>query len=194
MNRSGHALLDDFGRATDGIAPDGGTLWNAVASRLLAGKVDVPVQEIGTMLRPALMIGVALAALGAAPAFAQSNTSTTTTTTTQQTNSGILAMKVGDLEDKDVYGADGQEVGEIDEVVRGNGQIYAVLEAGGNWLDMGEEKILVPISQFTLQGDKLTLPMTEQQATSLPKWQDGNNEFAAVEDDDQTLGEAQASR
>jgi hypothetical protein len=59
---------------------------------------------------------------------------------------------------------------------------------------MGEGKFLVPISQFTLQGDKLTLPITEQQATSLQKWEDGNNEFAEVEDDDQTLSEAQASR
>ena len=146
------------------------------------------------MLKPALIFGVTLAVLGGAPVSAQNTTSTTTTTTTQQTNSGILAMKVEDLEDKDVYGADGKEVGEIDEVVRGNGQLYAVMEAGGNWLGMGEDKFLVPISQFTMQGDKLTLPITEQQATSLQKWQDGNNEFAEVEDDDQTLSEAQASR
>ena len=146
------------------------------------------------MLKPVLILGATLAVLGGAPAFAQNTTSTTTTTTTQQTNSGILAMKVEDLEDEDVYGADGKDIGEIDEVVRGNGQLYAVMEAGGNWLGMGEGKFLVPISQFTLQGDKLTLPMTEQQATSLQKWEDGNNEFAEVEDDDQTLSEAQASR
>jgi len=146
------------------------------------------------MRKPALLIGVALAVLGGGPVLAQTTTSTTTTTTTQQTNSGILGMKIDDLEDKTVYGADGKEIGEIDEVVRGQGQLYAVVQAGGNWLGMGSEKVLVPISQFTLQGDKLTLPLTEQQATNLQKWQDGNNEFAEVEDDDQTLSEAQASR
>ena len=159
------------------------------------------------MLRSVLMAGVALAVLGGTPALAQ-NTQTTTTTTSKAGGSGIMAMTVDDLEDQKVYGADGKEIGEIDEVVRpssANGtpgttgsttagaSVFAIVQAGGNWFGLGSEKVLVPINQFTMEGDKLTLPMTEPQVTALQKWDDNDNDFAEVEDD-QTLTEAQGSQ
>jgi hypothetical protein len=67
------------------------------------------------------------------------------------------------------------------------------VQAGGNWLGMGSEKVLVPINQFSMEGDKLTLPMTDQQAKALHKWEDNDNDFAEV-DEEQTLSEAQASQ
>ena len=160
------------------------------------------------MLRSVLMAGVALAVLGGTPALAQSTTTTTTTTTNRTGGAGIMMMTVDDLEDQKVYGADGKEIGEIDEVVRpssANGTpgttgsttagatVFAVVQAGGNWFGLGSEKVLVPINQFTMEGDKLTLPMTEQQAKALEKWDDNDNDFAEVEDD-QTLTEAQGSQ
>jgi hypothetical protein len=159
------------------------------------------------MLKSLLMTGVALAVLGGTPALAQTSQSTTTTTT-RTVGSGIMAMKVEDLEDQKVYGADGNEIGEIDEVVRpssANGTpgttgsttagatVFAVVQAGGNWFGLGSEKVLVPINQFTMEGDKLTLPMTEQQVTALQKWDDNDNDFAEVEDD-QTLSQIQGSQ
>jgi hypothetical protein len=157
------------------------------------------------MLKAVLMVGVALAVLGGTPALAQS---TTTTTTNRTGGAGIMMMTVDDLEDQKVYGADGKEIGEIDEVVRpssANGTpgttgsttagatVFAVVQAGGNWFGLGSEKVLVPINQFTMEGDKLTLPMTERQVTALQKWDDNDNDFAEVEDD-QTLTEAQGSQ
>ncbi len=159
------------------------------------------------MLKPVLIAGVSLAVLGGTPALAQSTT-TTTTTTNRTGGAGIMMMTVDDLEDQKVYGADGKEIGEIDEVVRpssANGTpgttgsstagatVFAVVQAGGNWFGLGSEKVLVPINQFTMEGDKLTLPMTEQQVTALQKWDDNDNDFAEVEDD-QTLTEAQGSQ
>ena len=153
------------------------------------------------MLKSLLMTGVALAVLGGTPALAQTSQSTTTTTT-RTVGSGIMAMKVEDLEDQKVYGADGNEIGEIDEVVRpssANGTpgttgsttagatVFAVVQAGGNWFGLGSEKVLVPINQFTMEGDKLTLPMTEQQVTALQKWDDNDNDFAEVEDDQNSI-------
>ena len=156
------------------------------------------------MLKSALMVGVALTMVGMTPVLAQTTKSTTTTTTNQAGGSGVMAMTVDDLEDQKVYGADGKEIGEIDDVVRpssANGTpgttgsttagatVFAVVQAGGNWLGMGSEKVLVPISEFSMEGDKLTLPMTEQQAKGLQKWEDNDNDFAEV-DEEQTLGEA----
>ena len=156
------------------------------------------------MLRSVLMAGVALAVLGGTPALAQS----TTTTTNRTGGAGIMMMTVDDLEDQKVYGADGKEIGEIDEVVRpssANGtpgttgsttagaSVFAVVQAGGNWFGLGSEKVLVPINQFTMEGDKLTLPMTEPQVTALQKWDDNDNDFAEVEDD-QTLSQVQGSQ
>ena len=158
------------------------------------------------MLKSVLIAGVALAVLGGTPALAQSTTTTTTTTTNRTGGAGIMMMTVDDLEDQKVYGADGKEIGEIDEVVRpssANGTpgttgsttagatVFAVVQAGGNWFGLGSEKVLVPINQFTMEGDKLTLPMTDQQAKALQKWED--NDFAEV-DEEQTLSEAQASQ
>jgi hypothetical protein len=157
------------------------------------------------MLKSALMVGVALTMVGMTPVLAQT-TKSTTTTTNQAGGSGVMAMTVDDLEDQKVYGADGKEIGEIDDVVRpssANGTpgttgsttagstLFAVVQAGGNWLGMGSEKVLVPINQFSMEGDKLTLPMTDQQAKALQKWED--NDFAEV-DEEQTLSEAQASQ
>jgi hypothetical protein len=159
------------------------------------------------MLKSILMTGVALAVLGGTPALAQTSQSTVTTTT-RTAGSGIMAMKVEDLEDQKVYGADGKEIGEIDEVVRpssANGTpgttgsttagatVFAVVQAGGNWFGLGSEKVLVPINQFTMEGDKLTLPMTEPQVMALQKWDDNDNDFAEV-DDDQTLSQIQGSQ
>jgi hypothetical protein len=159
------------------------------------------------MLKSALMVGVALTMVGMTPVLAQT-TKSTTTTTNQASGSGVMAMTVDDLEDQKVYGADGKEIGEIDDVVRpssANGTpgttgsttagstLFAVVQAGGNWLGMGSEKVLVPINQFSMEGDKLTLPMTDQQAKALQKWEDNDNDFAEV-DEEQTLSEAQASQ
>jgi len=150
------------------------------------------------------MAAVALVVLGGTPALAQNTQNTMTTTTTQAAKSAIMAMSVDDLENQKVYGADGKEIGEIDDMVRpssANGTpgttgtttagstLFAVVQAGGNWLGMGSEKVLVPISEFSMEGDKLTLPMTEQQAKGLQKWEDNDNDFAEV-DEEQTLGEA----
>ena len=152
------------------------------------------------MLKAVLMVGVALAVLGGTPALAQSTT-TTTTTTNRTSGAGIMMMTVDDLEDQKVYGADGKEIGEIDEVVRQSGgskatvggNLFAVVQAGGNWFGLGSEQVLVPINEFSKQGDRLTLPMNEQQATALQKYQEDDNQFAEVEDD-QTLTEAQGSQ
>ena len=44
-----------------------------------------------------------------------------------------------------------------------------------------------------MEGDKLTLPMTEQQVSALHKWEDNDNDFAEV-DDDLTLSQVQGSQ
>jgi hypothetical protein len=157
------------------------------------------------MLKSMLVAGAALAVLGGTPVLAQSTTSTTTTMS-QTGGAGIMTMTVDDLEDQKVYGADGNEIGEIEEVVRpssANGTpgttgnttagstVFAVVQAGGNWFGLGSQKVLVPINEFSMEGDKLTLPMTEQQVTALQKWED--NDFAEV-DDDQTLSQVQGSQ
>jgi hypothetical protein len=149
------------------------------------------------MLKSVLIAGVALAVLGGTPVLAQS----TTTTTNRTGGAGIMMMTVDGLKDQKVYGADGKEIGEIDKVVRQSGgskatvggNLFAVVQAGGNWFGLGSEQVLVPINEFSKQGDRLTLPMNEQQATALQKYGEDDNQFAEV-GDDQTLTEAQGSQ
>ena len=160
------------------------------------------------MLKSVLVAGVAFAVLGGTTVLVLAQSTSNATSTSQSRASGIMAMKVDDLEDRMVYGADGKEIGEIDEVVRpssANGTpgttgnttagstVFAVVQAGGNWFGIGSEKVLVPVGEFSMEGDKLTLPMTEQQVSALHKWEDNDNDFAEV-DDDLTLSQVQGSQ
>lgn len=68
--------------------------------------------------------------------------------------------RVDELKDMSVYSADGRDIGEIEQVVRRGGQLYAVMEAGGI-LGIGARELAVPLDRFRFQGDRLTLPMTK---------------------------------
>jgi sporulation protein YlmC with PRC-barrel domain len=113
-------------------------------------------------------LGVAVAALAATPAFAQTSTSPSTTrpstsapepsgsSTRAAMPSDISQMKASDLIGKNVYNASDERIGEIDDVVvrkSGNGTM-AVIGVGG-FLGIGEKKAAVPLDQLKVQGDKI---------------------------------------
>lgn len=84
-----------------------------------------------------------------------------------------LGRDVDDLEDMDVIGASGEEVGEIDEVLMASdGKISAVSIEVGGFLGIGDKEVVVELDKLTLKDDKLVVDMTREQIEALPEWDD----------------------
>jgi len=72
---------------------------------------------------------------------------------------------------KDVYGTQGNKVGELNNVlIDPDGKVRAgVIEFGG-FLGIGEHRVAVPWNDINAQGDRLTVSMTQDQIKSAPAW------------------------
>ena len=72
--------------------------------------------------------------------------------------------------DKAVYSSDGKEIGEVYEFKRSADNKVTELHADiGGFLGMGESRVKLTPSEFKLQGDRVVLNITEEQAKALPK-------------------------
>lgn len=72
--------------------------------------------------------------------------------------------------DKAVYSSDGKEIGEVAEFKRSTDNKVTELQADiGGFLGMGESRVKLTPSEFKLQGDRVVLNITEEQAKALPK-------------------------
>lgn len=72
--------------------------------------------------------------------------------------------------DKAVYSSDGKEIGEVAEFKRSTDNKVTELHADlGGFLGMGESRVKLTPSEFKLQGDRVVLNITEEQAKALPK-------------------------
>lgn len=72
--------------------------------------------------------------------------------------------------DKVVYSSDGKNIGEVAEFKRSTDNKVTELQADiGGFLGMGETRIKLTPSEFKLQGDRVVLNITEEQANALPK-------------------------
>lgn len=72
--------------------------------------------------------------------------------------------------DKAVYSSDGKEIGEVYEFKRTADNKVTELHADiGGFLGMGETRVKLSPSEFKLQGDRVVLNITEEQAKALPK-------------------------
>jgi len=80
-------------------------------------------------------------------------------------------LKVDQVEDRDVYGPDGKEVGEIEKVLEdGDGQIRAVVVEFGGFLGFGDTEVIVPLDQLQPGKEHFTTKLTQQQLSAFPAW------------------------
>jgi hypothetical protein len=72
--------------------------------------------------------------------------------------------------DKPVFSSHGKEIGEVYEFKRTADNKVTELHADiGGFLGMGETRVKLAPSEFKLQGDRVVLNITEEQAKALPK-------------------------
>ncbi len=82
-------------------------------------------------------------------------------------------VTVDDLEDMDLYNAEGESIGDVEDVLIGpDGRVAAISADIGGFLGIGEAEVLIELSQISMNGDKLTIDMTEEEAEQLPRWRE----------------------
>ena len=84
-----------------------------------------------------------------------------------------LGVRAGELEDMDVYASTGDKIGEVEDVLMTpDGQITSVSVEMGGFLGIDEKEVAMPIADLSKQGDDLVADITEEQAETLPVWDD----------------------
>ncbi len=78
--------------------------------------------------------------------------------------------KVDDLEDMKIIGSDGEEIGEVDEVLAANDGSMAVAAEVGGFLGMGEHVVVLPLDDAHISDGKLVISMTSDQIGKLDEW------------------------
>jgi hypothetical protein len=72
--------------------------------------------------------------------------------------------------DKPVYSSDNKQIGEVASFKRGADNVVTEMQADiGGMMGMGETRVKIMPNQFKLQGDRVVLSMTQEQAKTLPK-------------------------
>lgn len=72
---------------------------------------------------------------------------------------------------KTIYGRDGAELAEIDNVVATNNQTQAVLVDVGGFLGFGAKTVAIALTDLELRGDRIVAPkLTEQDLEAMPAY------------------------
>ena len=84
-----------------------------------------------------------------------------------------LNVTIDQLEDMEIYGPNGEEIGDVDDVlVDASAKPVAISADVGGFLGMGEKDVVIGIDQVTQDGDHLKVAMTKDQIEALPEFDD----------------------
>ncbi|WP_395454608.1 PRC-barrel domain-containing protein [Azospirillum melinis] len=128
-----------------------------------------------------LVLGCTAALLAATPALAASDHSVTKSNNPSvaaiddSVDPALMKLHVDQLKGKDIYGAKGENMAEIEDIVRYDNKLYAVIDVD-HTIDVSDKDVVLPLNKLHMKGVKLTLDMTEQQLQGLEKWQKGRYE------------------
>jgi uncharacterized protein YrrD len=80
---------------------------------------------------------------------------------------------VDDIEDLDLKNADGDEIGEVEEVlIDASGQPVAIAVEAGGFLGIGEREVVLGLDQVQLVDDDLVTSADKATIEGLPDWPD----------------------
>jgi PBP1b-binding outer membrane lipoprotein LpoB len=113
--------------------------------------------------------------LGGGIAAAQTTTTPKSTTDTPAATTASPKVTLTEVQakswiDKPVYSSDNKQIGEVVAFKRGADNVVTEMHADiGGMLGMGESRVKLMPAQFKLQGDRVVLNLTQEQAKTLPK-------------------------
>ena len=86
------------------------------------------------------------------------------------------AVRVADLGGFDVINGRGEELGEVERVVRNGQDTYLIVGHGGWFFDLNDKEVAFPIENIMVRGEQVVLRgMTEEQISQMPDY-DYDNE------------------
>ena len=93
----------------------------------------------------------------------------TSTAADTMSDNPLYGMRGREIVGQNVYGANGEEIGEVDNVVirRGSGGSPAVIVGVGGFLGIGERNVAIPLDQLQLEQDRLVTRMTRDQISGM---------------------------
>jgi sporulation protein YlmC with PRC-barrel domain len=113
------------------------------------GAAVVPAPGVGTTTPPATAAAPAMGAAAVTP----------------------MAADVKDMIGKDVYGPNGNQIGEINNLlVDPKGRIRAVVVEFGGFLGIGENKVAVPWDKLTVGKDRIATNLSQDVIKTMPRW------------------------
>lgn len=103
----------------------------------------------------------------------------------------LMQMRVSELEGRTVYNREGQELGNIEQVVQSNQapqRIAAILEVGG-FLGIGSKQVDIPVDQLQMHNGQLiaSTSASEDELQSRPAYDE--QAYHAIRDTEQTLAQ-----
>lgn len=82
-----------------------------------------------------------------------------------------IGAEAQNLIGKDVYGQNGKDVGDLKNLLIGkDGRVQAAVIEFGGFLGLGENQVAVDWNKLNVQGDRVTVNMTEDEIKSAPHW------------------------
>lgn len=107
----------------------------------------------------------------APPAAMPANPSASTATTGSISRDVVLTeAETQKWIDKVIYSSDGANLGEVAAFARdGSGRVTEMHGDLGGLMGIGETRVRIMPSQFRLEGDRVTLNLTKEQAKNLPQ-------------------------
>lgn len=101
----------------------------------------------------------------------------------------LQSMTPQELQGMQVIGANGEQLGEVEQVVqsRAESNIQLVVSTEGEMGFTEQKRVAVPLDEFQLSGDQLQLSATEQELQARPEF--ASEQFVALQPEDQPLSD-----
>lgn len=94
-------------------------------------------------------------------------------------------MPVSDLMDREIYNLAGQQIGDVERVLRGESDRLFVVVGHGGFLSVGEKQILLPIERLELRDDRLVISgLTDDEIKAMPEFKPSGRDFRELNGSD----------
>lgn len=123
------------------------------------------------MLKRAALLAAVCAALGTATAIEPASAADYIKVLDGDRVVQAWNVTVGEVESADIYAADGEEIGDIEDVLMTpDGEIVGVSAEVGGFIGVGEKEVAFSLQSLVWDGERVIVRMTPEQIGALPSW------------------------
>ncbi|MCA0919345.1 PRC-barrel domain-containing protein [Pseudooceanicola nanhaiensis] len=172
IDATGEALEDGADAATDmaesaGESIENGAEATADAADATGDKIAEEASELQQSAENAMEDDTAVEA-DSSTDLAVTEDTTEMTPGTEMANA--VEVEAGSMVGTEVMSSAGEEIGEIDQFIRVNNEVMAVIGVGG-FLGLGEHEVALPLTDLDVEGENVTaFGYTEEQLKSMAEY------------------------